>query len=308
MNVSDSVVDSMILPNFVICGAPKAGTSSLHVWLADHPDALGSSEKETYFCVDSGTHMYRPYANITGGLKGYEQYFNLPEDAKPKILLESTPSYLYSKTALKFIPDLHSQPKCLFVLREPAAQIYSMFNYFQTNWSWIPGDLSFGDYIKILRDEPGKELFNGNELASDALKNASYVDFLVDWRERLGADRIMVQSFDSFKADPKAFTKQLAAWLGLDPDFYDTYDFPSDNETYAVRNKLLQRINVVVRGLLPRGIFYRFLKKVYRGLNTHKPKRPDIGNRALVAELALEFKADNDRLRLEFDLELSGWA
>jgi hypothetical protein len=297
-----------ILPNFLICGAPKAGTSSLHVWIADHPDALGSSEKETYFCVDPDTHMYRPKANIADGLEGYGQYFEPLSGVEPKIILESTPAYIYYQTAIRQVPDLPSNPKCLFVLREPAQQIYSLFNYFQTNWSWIPGNLSFSDYLKVLRDEPGKEVFNGNELASDALKNASYVDFLVDWRERLGADRIMVQSFDSFKADPKAFTKQVAEWLGLDPTFYDTYDFPSDNETYAVRNKFLQRMNVVVRGLLPRGKFYGILKKVYRGLNTHKPSGADVGNRALIDELALEYKASNDRLRQEFDLELSGWA
>jgi len=295
-------------PNFLICGAPKAGTSSLHVWIADHPDALGSSEKETYFCVDPDTHMYRPKANIADGLEGYGQYFESLPGAQPKIILESTPAYIYYQTAIKHVPDLPSKPKCLFVLREPAQQIYSLFNYFQTNWSWISGDLNFGDYLKVLRKNPGKDMFNGNELASDALKNASYVDFLVQWRERLGSERIMVQSFDSFKTDPKAFTKCVASWLGLDPTFYDTYDFPSDNETYAVRNRFLQRINVIVRGLLPQGKLYQWLKNIYRSLNTRKPSGPDVDNRALVAELALEYKASNDRLRQEFDLELSDWA
>lgn len=50
---------SLVLPNLVICGVPKAATSSLFGWIAAHPDALGTREKETYFFVDPGTHMYR---------------------------------------------------------------------------------------------------------------------------------------------------------------------------------------------------------------------------------------------------------
>lgn len=308
MTIPDSLPVSTILPNFLICGAPKAGTSSLHVWLADHPDALGSSEKETYFCVDSGTHMYRPDANIIDGIKGYEQYFNPIPGVQPKVLLESTPSYLYSKTALEFIPDLPGKPKCLFVLREPAAQIYSMFNYFQTNWSWISSDINFEQYLDILYEGAKEDAFNGNELARDALINAKYSDFLIPWRNRLGDERIMVRSFDSLRRSPKDFTKEIAAWLDLDPSFYDSYRFPSDNQTYAVKNIQLQRLNVAVRSLLPQGPAYRMLKRFYRALNTHKPSGPDAHTKNLIANLSLEFKCSNDILRREFNLELSDWA
>lgn len=308
MTVPDCPAKQLVLPNFLICGAPKAGTSSLHVWIADHPDALGSTEKETYFCVDPDTHMYRPQANIANGLSGYEEYFDIPSNTQPKILLESTPAYIYSKTALKLIPDLPSKPKCLFVLREPAAQIYSMFNYFQTNWSWINSDMSFDEYLEILNKGAEEGAFSGNDLARDALVNANYADFLTLWRDRLGEERIMVRSFDSLRNSPRDFIKEVAVWLGLDPAFYDNYEFPSDNETYGVKNVRLQKFNVAVRCLLPQGSLYSVLKRFYRTLNTHKPSGPDSYNQELIANLALEFKSSNDILRRDFDLELIDWA
>ena len=122
------------LPNFIMAGAPKAGTSSIHTWLADHPDALGSIPKETYYFVDPGTHMYEPARNIANGLDGYRIFFRPPANSAPRVVFESTPSYLYYQTALEYLPDLETRPKFLFIVREPAAQIYSLYSYFKNNW------------------------------------------------------------------------------------------------------------------------------------------------------------------------------
>src|SRR5688572_5812110 len=50
----------MMLPNVIIAGAPKCGTSSLFRWLTDHPQVGGSTMKETYFFIDPESHMYDP--------------------------------------------------------------------------------------------------------------------------------------------------------------------------------------------------------------------------------------------------------
>ncbi|WP_424934304.1 sulfotransferase family protein [Amaricoccus macauensis] len=299
------MTDTSWLPNFIIAGAPKAGTSSMHAWIADHPDAFGSREKETYFFVDPGTHMYRPDAHVSGGLKAYREQFPIPEGTSPSIILESTPAYLYYDIALAQIPDLPTQPRCLFILREPAAQIYSLYTYFRDNWSWIPGDMDFAAFIAAARE--GSHDFNGNELARNAIAYAKYVDYLIPWRERLGADQMMVMTFNEFTADQAAATKRVAEWLGLDPAFYDNYTFPRENETYAPRNRALQKVNVVVRGLLPRGAIYENLRGIYRKLNTRKPTGPVEDEKALINSLRPEFAEANARLAAEFGLDLSGW-
>ena len=81
-----------MLPNWIIIGVPKASTSSLFRWLADHPQAAGSTQKETYYFVDPGTHMFRPECNIRDhGIAGYEGHF-AQCDAAAKVVVEATPS------------------------------------------------------------------------------------------------------------------------------------------------------------------------------------------------------------------------
>lgn len=290
------------LPNFFIAGAPKAGTSSVHQWIADHPDALGSNEKETYFFVDPGTHMYRPEAHVSKGFETWRDQFDVPNGAAPKVIVESTPGYIYYETAQREIPLLETAPKCLFILREPSAQIFSLYTYFRNNWDWIPGNMSFAAFLEAVDQK--SHAFKGNELARNARDYAHYAKFLRIWRENLGDDRMMVASFDELLADEKEFTKKVAAWVGLDPAFYDTYDFPRENETYVPKNRTLQRLNVAIRGALPKGAAYNKLREIYRSLNTSTAKTPKTEDEtALLDDLKASFQKVNAELSDEFGVQ-----
>lgn len=291
------------IPNFFVAGAPKAGTSSVHQWIADHPDALGSREKETYFFVDPDTHMYNAQAHVSKGYDTWADQFDLPDGKRPKIIVESTPSYIYFDTALDHIPDLPTQPKCLFILREPAAQIRSLHSYFQNNWNWIPADMSFEDFVAVAHTETGD--FKGNELARHAIRYGKYVDYLRKWRERLGDERMMVIGFDDLKRDGAGTAKRVAEWLGLDPSFYDTYSFPRENETYVPRNRALQNLNVALRSKLPKGAVYQATRSLYRKVATRRGK-VELKNedRAVLDQLRVEFAQANQELFEEFGVDL----
>lgn len=292
--------------NFFIAGVPKAGTSSIHRWLADHPDVAGSCEKETYFFADPGTHMFRASATSTNGLDGYAQYFPQDGGLRRKVLVESTPAYIYYEEALRNIPELATRPKCLFVVREPAAQIYSLFRYFSGNWNWVPHDMSFRSFVEAA--QTGSHDFNGNELARNVLRNAVYVDFLERWRARLGRERMFVRTFDHLLRDKKAFTRTIAGWLDLNPAFYDDYPFPRENDSYAVRCQRLQALNLRVRGKLRRARLYGPLRRAYRRLNTTTPPGPSNDDLEVMADLRRRFRADNERLARAFALDLSNWS
>ncbi len=292
------------LPNLFIAGVPKAGTSSLHQWLSDHPEVFGAPEKEVRFFVDPGSHIHRPDFNVANGLEGYGAAFPVPEGAAPRIVLDSTPAYVYQRAALEVIPDLPTRPRCIFVLREPAAQIHSLYAYFRNNWDYIPEAMTFEAFLQAVRT--GTQDFGGNELAANAIENARYVDHLRRWRARLGDDRMLVLTFDALRRYPRALMRRVARWTGIDPAFYDGYDFASENETYRPRSRRLQRVNMALRDVLPRGGAYRLLRRLYRRLNTVPGSGvPDAG---VMAELAAAFEADNAALAAEFGLDLSGWA
>lgn len=294
------------LPNFIIGGAPKAGTSSLHAWLGEHPDALGSNPKETYYFVDPGSHMYDALRHIEQGLDGYREFFQLrPGIQSPKAVFEATPMYLYSHTALTRLPALPTAPRFLFVLREPAAQIQSLYQYFRENWRWIPGEMSFSDFLAAVRD--GTHDFRGNELARNALSFADYRPFLEQWRKRLGSDRMRVCLFEDMVRQPQEFMQLLCEWIGLDPQFYRDYPFLRENETYSARSHRLQTLNVAIRSKLPQGMLYRLGRRIYRLLNTTAPPPPTQESRELMSRLREEFAEANARLASSFDLDLSPW-
>jgi len=293
-----------MLPNWIIAGAPKTATSSLFRWLADHPEAAGSAEKETYYFVDPGTHMFQEDSNFANhGIAGYETLFEYCP-ASAKVVVESTPGYIYSATALRELPHLATLPKFIFVLREPVAQLQSLFVYFQQNWNWIGRDLSFADFIAAV--EEGKSDFKGNELAVHALRNAWYPEHLRRWQAAVGSERMLILLFEDIVGDSRGAMQRVARQLGIDPAFYDDYEFPAENVTYEARIGALQDLNIWIRSRLPKGRLYGALRRLYRAANTRPASRqsPDV---AVVRRLTDYFAPMLDELERDFDLDLTTW-
>lgn len=290
------------LPSFFIAGVPKAGTTSVFDWLNAHPQTQGSSVKETCFFADRNSHVFRPEFNSDMGLDTYRTAF--PRGVQGNTLLfEATPSYIYSARALEMIPDLPTKPKCLFILREPASQIHSIYQFFRNTWSYIPAEMSFADYLAAIR--VGSHTFGGNELARDALINADYAPWLRQWLARLGPDRMKVCLFEDLKTDPQTLMVDLAKWIGLDPAFYSAFSFAGSNQSYQVRNRTVHRLNMAMRDYLPKGRAYNVLRDLYRRLNT-QPVAKDAASQDILM-LKQEFAEAYLALEREFQLDLSPW-
>ena len=295
-----------LLPNLVIAGAPKCGTSSVHRWLAQHPDAAGSEPKETgYFC-DPGSHIHDRRHHISNGLDGYCGFFTRPGKSDARVIFESTPAYLYHRTALDLLPDLPTRPHFLFILREPSAQLFSLYAYCRDNWDWIGPTLTFADFIAAART--GRCSFGGNELCTYAIANAAYADTLSHWRDRIGPERMQVMLFDDLVRDPRLFMRRLCDWIGLNPVFYDDFTFERSNETYGVRSRRLQRLNIALRGLVrPSGPLYRAMRRIYRRINTTPAEKATPEERMVMQALRREFAPANERLARSFGLDLREW-
>lgn len=298
-----------MMPNWIIVGAPKAGTSSLFQWLVDHPQVGGSREKETYYFVDPGTHMYRQDRNFAQhGVKGYEALFSHCDPAA-RVVLEATPGYMYYETALTELPRLPTRPNFIFLLREPVAQLRSLHRYFQQNWDWVPRSMSFAEFVDAA--ERGDSNFKGNELAAGALRNACYIDQMRRWRDACGPERLHVLLFESLLEDPRQFMAETAQRLGIDPSFYDSYDYPIENESYVARSATLQSLNIRLRGMIPQGRVYHALRRIYRAANTRKASasavRVDLQDLAAERMLSQRYMPMLDDLETEFGLDLARW-
>lgn len=308
---------TLTLPNLVVAGAPKCGTSSLYRWLADHPQACGSAPKETFYLMDEGHPLARRGADFGArGLGGYAEFF-AGCDAGARVRFEATTHYIYQRTALEVLSNLQTRPRIVFLLRKPSERVYSSFRYSQNNLANVRRELTFARFVELSK-------LNGNVADWDEVAGASayvlrndigfsrYVEYIGPWVERFGRGRVDVLLFEDLKSNPRAFMKAFAERVGVDASFYDSYDFPLKNETFGVRYPSLHRGVRKLNGLVPAAGLKGALKKVYLraqsgGASNGKAARKTPEDARALEELEREFRPFNRRLADELGLNLSAW-
>jgi hypothetical protein len=131
----------MALPDFFLVGAPKAGTTALHAALAQHPQLYLSPVKEPKFYLCDERRPARSRHRGPGDAhsarewvwrrSAYEALF----DAAPAGALrgESTPFYLYDRSAQRRIRADVPEAKLVVVIRDPVDRAYS-------NWMHLRSD------------------------------------------------------------------------------------------------------------------------------------------------------------------------
>jgi len=302
----------MTLPNLVIAGAPKCGTSSLFSWLADHPEACGSTVKETFYLMDEGHPLRRKHSNYQAhGLAGYQSYFH--KTADHRIVFEATTHYLYQQTALEVLSNLDPLPQIVFLLRKPSDRVYSSFQYSKHNLGNVDREVSFAQFVNDVRNPSENSAFD--QYAGESayvlkhdIQYSRYIEYISRWISRCGSDRIHVLLFEELKREPRRFMQQLARRLGIDPTFYDAYDFPVKNETINVRNPSLQRSVRRINEIIPGGRVKTWLKGAYLKAQTGPAangRTPE--DRQILAELEQEFQPFNRQLADQLGLDLSVW-
>ena len=121
------------LPDFLLIGAARAGTTALHSYLRQHPDIFMPARKEPNFfafqndvldCKGPGADYIN---NSVTDLTAYKALFN-PAPAHAK-LGEASPLYLFSERAPANIKETAPHAKMVVILRNPIEQAYSHFMY-----------------------------------------------------------------------------------------------------------------------------------------------------------------------------------
>ena len=121
----------MTLPHFLILGAARSATTSLHYYLEQHPQLAMSSIKEPNFfafdhTVDPPRPLFDAEAIATKSVPDRAEYEALFAHTPPGAVLgEASPLYLYVREAPEQIARLIDQPKLIAVLRNPIDRAYS---------------------------------------------------------------------------------------------------------------------------------------------------------------------------------------
>lgn len=111
-------VDKSIHLDFLVLGAQKAGTTSLHDWLVQHDDILLPIIKETHF-----------FSHESRFGKGINWYFSqfMPTNSAHTLTGEIDPEYLFALDAPVRIKEMADVKKFIVILRQPIQRAYSHY-------------------------------------------------------------------------------------------------------------------------------------------------------------------------------------
>lgn len=233
----DGPADSTVrLPNLVVVGVSKAGTTSLFEYLGRHPDVGLSDLKELRYFTPLR------YGEPLGPLTGYTDHFRHCVDERYAV--EATPGYFYGGRPLAHAMRETCDPlRVVLSLREPADRCWSWFRFVKSRLR-IPRDLSFDAYL----DRCEELRHHGADGAVEnqtywGLGGGCYAEWLDAWVDELGGD-LRVVFFDDLARDPRAVMDGLFDWLGLGPLPARTAGLEATNRTEQYRNRSAQRIAV----------------------------------------------------------------
>jgi len=278
--------------NVIIAGVEKAGTTSLFVSLAGHPDVAPASVKETRY--------FSPliYGSEPEPVATYDEYF--VDAGERPVRLEATPRYCTGGRAVAERIDAVCGPttRVIVVLREPVARFASFFT-FQKARLRLPEDLSVEAYLERSVSLSEDDLADPRNHPWSAFPSGCYANWLPGWHAVFG-DRLLVLFFEQLTAEPAAALRRVASFLGIDPASFPTYDLASENRTTAYKRAGFQRVALALNDRLERFLrrHYRLkdrMRSIYYRINGTAATRGALPD-GVRAELEARYREPNARL------------
>jgi hypothetical protein len=301
------------LPDFLVIGAGKSGTTSIDKYLNQHPEVFVPKKKEPNFF---GYELIREedlggnpddlshYRNSVTELDDYIQIF---ENAAPHQKKgETSNTYLYHPGApmriLHYIPEV----KLIAILRQPADRLFSRYMHLARE-NRTPSK-NFSDCLN--RDSIWWK-------RNDLVREGFYYKYLSTYFELFPRENIRIYIYEDFKDNPLQVMREIYEFIGVNSDFKPDVSLRY-NESGLIRNRFLNKIygqggwiSRTLMSVLP-GVYQRLrsnlgLKKrmlTLRSKNLEKVEMDKAIRKALTLEVYRE-----DILNLEKLLgrDLSHW-
>ena len=205
--MNSSISTQMKLPNFLIIGVQKAGTSSIYNYLKQHPQVYMSPVKETnFFERDWENADAEARDRKKNGIYTFAQYSQLFDNVTDEIAIgEASPNYLFHyEASASLIQNYLPEVKLIAILRNPIERAYS-------------------DYLMHVRDSIGKPKPFAEHIqkanTSYTIRKGLYYDGLKHYIDKFGGDRVRVYLYEDLDRDSVQFMQDIYRFLGVDAKF-----------------------------------------------------------------------------------------
>lgn len=300
----------MTMPNFLIIGAMKSGTTALYYYLRQHPDIyLNPKLKEPrFFCYEGLTLDFKGpadefvYKTAVTNIEDYHKFFR-NADAK-RAVGEVSVEYLYVPHTVESICSRIPHARIIAILRNPVDRAYS--NYLH----WVrEGFEPCTNFADALRREP--ERIRENWAPHwHYVQVGFYCAQLKRYYENFDRAQIRVYLYEDFQTDPVGLVQDIFRFLEVDDSFvpdtslrHNVSGIPRIRALHVLLNNSHHPIKTLLKPFMPRELRLR-LQVQLRNRNLRKP--PPL-QPALRRQLVEVYRDDILQLQGLLERDLSPW-
>ncbi|MEN8215313.1 MAG: sulfotransferase [Pseudomonadota bacterium] len=296
----------MALPNFLIIGAAKSGTTSIASYLGQHPQVYMSPLKEPHFFAFEGEQLdlrgpaYREvHRTAVTDLETYQRLF---QNVSNEIAIgEASTTYLVFPGTAERIKRYIPEVKLIVILRHPVEKAFSSFLHLRRD-----GREKSTDFIQAFNDSESRTLGNWTPLWLYK-QMGFYYSQLQRYYNLFDRDQIKVYLYEDLHKNPLGLISDIYHFIGVDNTFVPDISI-RENVSGIPRNRMIHSLlhsKNPIRNIL--GNSYRKLPLSFRNSirrsNLSKPVLPiEIRN-----ELIDIYREDILKLQVLIQRELSVW-
>ncbi|MBA2441529.1 MAG: sulfotransferase [Rubrobacter sp.] len=301
----------MAMPNFLILGAMKAGTTALYYYLEQHPQVYMSPVKEPNFFAFEGEEMPSrlpgdPKGVSRASISDLETYRSLFSKATDERALgEASHSYLYVPKAVERIRYHVPDAKMIAILRNPVERAYSHFLH-----SVRTGAERVTDFAEALREEESGAR-SGPDF-KDYVGRGFYRAQLERYYGAFDGSQIQAYLYEDLNTSPLEMLRDIFQFLKVDKTFVPDISLRR-NVSGVPRNKVLDRFlrgqhpaKNALKLYLPGGLRWRLSRgaDILKTRNLAKPPQLRADVRQHLVEV---YREDVSMLQNLIGRDLSGW-
>jgi hypothetical protein len=258
------------LPNFLIAGAAKAGTTSLYYYLNEHPEIYMSPIKEPKFITSN--FIKSPFKGIGDEkvekniIKNWDSYLELFSGVKEEKAIgeASVDNLYYYEQSIFYIKKFLGDVKIIIILRNPIERAFSSYLHL------VRDNREFLTFEEALEQEEIRKKENW-EFIWHYKSVGFYYNQVKAYLENFS--NVKIYLYDDFKENPLKVVQDIYRFLGVDDSFVPKNIKIQFNVSGIPKNKLLQRfltkpnmlkkaIKPFVKVLIPKGTRQKIINKL----------------------------------------------
>ena len=206
------------LPDFIIIGTQKAGTTSLHAYLSQHPQFLRPYEKEVHF-FDGG--LDPSIDNYQKGQAWYRAHFPFRKNGSASRVFEASPLYIFNPLVPGRMFHLLPQARIIAILRNPTDRAIShYFHEKQRGYESLPIMEALLEEERRLESAIRLKDYKNYSFIHHSYKSRGhYSEQLERYLKFFPRQQVLILNSEEFFHDQHNILRQVTDFTGVDSDF-----------------------------------------------------------------------------------------